>query len=328
MAPRILIFGTGSVGTVYAYIFSKVVPASNITAICRSNFDQASQDGFTVHSTVWGNELRVKPVIAKTVEDAVQGSAGQPFDYVVVCAKALPSTPSMAELIAPAVTDQTAVVLIQNGIGIEAPYAERFPRNPLLSTVVYLPATQVRPGTVEHKEVELMHVGTYPADAGGAAKAAARAFAGLLGAGGATARVHEDVQAERWQKLLVNAAWNPVCALSRSRDRGFLDAHADAPAFVRDVMLEVAAVAQACGYAHVNADMVDTQIGRAAVRRPPGVQPSMLADALAGKNIEVDAIVGNVVRLAQQKQVAVPMLRTIYLLACGLDSSFTRARSS
>ena len=273
MAPRILIFGTGSVGTIYAYIFSKVVPASNITAICRSNFDEASRDGFTLHSTLWGNDLRVKPVIAKTVEDAVQRSAGQPFDYVVVCAKALPSTPSVAELIAPAVTDQTAVVLIQNGIGIEAPYAERFPRNPLLSTVVYLPATQVRPGTVEHKEVELMHLGTYPADAGAAAKAAARAFAELLGAGGATVRVHDDVQAERWQKLLVNAAWNPICALSRSGDRDFLDASPDARAFVRDVMLEVAAVAQAHGYAHVNADMVEGQMRRAAVRSPPDRAP-------------------------------------------------------
>lgn len=328
MAPRILIFGTGSVGTIYAYVFSKAVPASNITAICRSNFDQASRDGFTLHSTLWGNDLRVKPVVAKTVEDAVQQSAGQPFDYVVVCAKALPSTPSLAELIAPAVTDQTAIVLIQNGIGIEAPYVERFPRNPILSTVVYLPATQVRPGVVEHKEVELMHLGTYPADADAPAKAAAQAFAELLGAGGATAKLHEDVQGERWQKLLVNAAWNPICALSRSRDRAFLDASPEALAFVRDVMLEVAAVAQAYGYDHVNADMVDTQIGRAAIRSPPGVQPSMMADALAGKNIEVDAIVGNAVRLAQQKKVPVPMLRTIYLLACGLDDSFTRARSS
>ena len=53
----------------------------------------------------------------------------------------------------------------------------------------------------------------------------------------------------------------------------------------------------------------------------------MMAGALATRNMEVDAVVGNVVKLAQAKNVNVPILRTIYLLVRGLDDSFNRERN-
>ncbi|KAI4603511.1 hypothetical protein KJ359_003323 [Pestalotiopsis sp. 9143b] len=332
MAPRILVFGTGSIGAVYTYLLSRAVPASNITAICRSNYEAASRDGFTINSTLWGDELNVRPAVARSAADAVKSPAPEgaqsTFDYILVCSKALATSPSTAELIRPAVGPGTAIVLIQNGIGIEAEYAAAFPDNPVVSTVVYLPATQVRPGVVEHKEVELLHIGTYPADAPREAKDAARRLVDLLGAAGATAELHDDVQEQRWSKLLVNASWNPICALARLRDRQFLDAGGEeARAFVRDVMLEIASVAQACGYSKIDEELVDFQIGRAVVRSPPGVQPSMLSDAFSSKSLEVEAIVGNVVKMARDKGVAVPMLRTIYMLATGLSRSFELPRS-
>ncbi|ETS83465.1 hypothetical protein PFICI_05341 [Pestalotiopsis fici W106-1] len=322
MAPRILIFGTGSIGAVYTYLLSRAIPASNITAICRSNYEAVLKDGFTINSTSWGHGIKVKPAVAKSAADAVQSSPQEPFDYILVCTKALLTNPSTAELISPAVSRGTSIVLIQNGIGIEEDYARMFPENPIISTVVYLPATQVSPGVVEHKEVELLHVGTYPAEAPAPAKDAARAFVDLLGAAGATAELHDDIQEQRWSKLLVNTSWNPICALARLRDRQFLDVHEDAEAFIKDVMMEVASVAQAYGYHGINEELVDFQIKRAVVRSLPGVQPSMLADTFSSKSLEVEAIVGNVVKLAREKGVKVPILRTIYMLASGLSKSF------
>ena len=319
MAPRILIFGTGSIGTVYAYILSRVVPASNIFTVCRSNFEVASKDGFTIHSSLWGENLNVRPVVIRSVDEAVASDASSPFDYVLVCSKSLPTIPSTADLIKPAVSSNTTIVLIQNGIATEEPYSKLFPDNPLLSTVVYLPATQIGPGIVQHKEVELLHMGSYPASSN--TESASR-FASLLNAGGATTKVHEDVQFERWSKLLVNASWNPICALSRSRDVQVLKSGPDAKDFVRDVMLEISAVANACGYLGIDTALVDYQLGRAAVRELPGVEPSMMADSLAGRNMEVEAIVGNVIKIARAHDVKTPMLRTIHVLATALNCSF------
>lgn len=332
MAPKILIFGTGSIGGAYAVILSRAVPATDITVICRSNFDAVVKNGITLHSSLpaWGRDVNAKPSVARTVPDAVQANQGAPFDFVIVTSKALSSSPSTAELIQQAVTPGTTIVLIQNGINIEAPFAALFPENPILSTVVYLPTTQVQPGVIEHSEVELLHIGTYPAQAPAPHKDAARAFADLLTRAGASSKLHDDVQAERWSKLLVNASWNSICALTRCRDRQLLEISTQSgeyAGFVRSVMLEIAATAQAYGHMDVNGALVDLQLKRATSRQLPGIQPSMMADSLAGRNMEVDAIVGNTVKLARDKGVPTPMLQTIYFLAAGLDRSFSLAKS-
>ncbi|KAI1367833.1 2-dehydropantoate 2-reductase [Xylaria arbuscula] len=335
MAPRILIFGTGSLGGVYTWVLSRATPESNITAICRSNYEVASQHGFTINSTIWGQGLTVRPQVARSVSEAVAQSP-LPFDYIVVTAKATPTTPSTAELIRPAITPgKTAIVLVQNGIGIEEEYARLYAGDdvPILSTVVYMPATQTAPAVIAHREVEHLHVGTYPASGVPEThKQAAQAFVGLLKEAGASGTLHEDVQAQRWGKLLVNGSWNPICALTRLRDGQFVDSgkkdgeENEAFGFVRDVMCEIASVARACGYDDVDEKMVEFQLGRMTARGLPGIQPSMLADALDGKALEVDAIVGNAVRIAREKNVPVPLLRAVYVLAQGLSASFSSSK--
>ena len=91
-------------------------------------------------------------------------------------------------------------------------------------------------------------------------------------------------------------------------------------------MTEIAAIANACGYADINAETVDHQIGRARVRELPGIEPSMLADAKGHARMEVDAIMGNAVKLAEEKGVEVPLLKAVYALLKALDQSFERDR--
>lgn len=322
--PRILIFGTGSIGAVYAWVLARAVGEKNIYAVCRSNYDIASTQGFTINSTLFGQNQNVRPVVVKSAAEAAATTTSddkkQPFDYVIITAKAIASTPSIPSQIRPAVGPETAIVLIQNGIAIEEIYRTAFPSNPILSCVVYLPATQTSPGVIAHQEVEHLHIGTFPSSAPPAHHETATAFASLIHRGSATATVHADIQQERWTKLLVNASWNPICALSRSRDAQFL--HASPPlalALVRDVMLEVAAIAQAAGYPDVSASVVEYQIGRAKIRALPGVEPSMQADALAGRRMEVDAIVGNALKIADEKGVQTPLLKLLFGLANALD---------
>ena len=327
MSPRILIFGTGSIGAVYSYIFSRAISPENIFAVCRSNHAVASSEGFTINSTLFGQSLKVRPQVVRTVDEAVSKSNGKPFDYIIVTAKAIPSTPSLPEQISPAVSEASTIVLVQNGVAIEGIYSSRFPRNPLLSCVVYLPATQTSPGTISHGEIERLHIGTYPAAAPQPHKAAAESFASLLKSAGGTAFLHDDVQSERWNKLLVNGSWNPICALSQSRDVEFMHSSCEATGLVRKVMLEVASIANAAGYPDLSSSKVDHQLGRAKARSLPGVEPSMMADALARRNMEVDAIVGNALRIAEDKGVQTPLLKGIYALIKALDESFDKSKS-
>jgi 2-dehydropantoate 2-reductase len=327
--PRVLVFGTGSVGAVYAYLLSRAITPSNVYCICRSNYQVASTQGFTINSTLFGDNLNFKPQVARTVEDAVASlPSGEVFDYVVVTAKDIPSTPSAPENLRPAISLRTTIALIQNGILIEEPWAKLYPQNPLLSCVVYLPATQTSPAVISHREVELLHIGTYPSNHKKHHEAAT-AFSSILNQGGATTKLHADIQTQRFSKLLVNAAWNPICALSLSRDAEFL--HSAPPQsleLVKAVMTEISLIAQALGHTDINAAEVERQVNRAKVRELPGVEPSMQADAKNHARMEVDAIVGNAVKLAEANGVDVPILKGIYALLRALDDSFAREQAS
>lgn len=323
MAPKVLVFGTGSVGSVYCYLLCKAIGEKNVVAICRSNYDIAARDGFTINSTLFGDGIKCKPHIVKSVSEARDKQLG-PFNHIVIAAKALPTTPSIPSLLAPVVSPETSIALIQNGVGIEEIYADAFPSNPILSCVTYLPVTQTSPAVFAHREVEKLDVGTFPHNAPAGHKKAAESFVNLITSAGGTAVHHEDIGTERWAKLLVNASWNPICALSRTRDAQFMAASPEAAGYVRAVMLEVAAVAQAAGYPNVSESTVEWQMGRAKARALPGVEPSMMADAMAGRQMEADAIVGNAIRIAEEKGVSVPLLKANYALLKALNDSFSR----
>ncbi|KAF2661756.1 2-dehydropantoate 2-reductase [Lophiostoma macrostomum CBS 122681] len=323
--PNILLFGAGSVGTIYLYLLSH---SCTVTAVCRSNYATVSDHGFTINSSIFGDNIRFKPRVVRDCSEAAAAlspDSGSSYDYIVVCSKAIPG--QIPETIRPAVTPgRTAIVLVQNGIGIEQEYRDAFPQNEVVSCVVYLPVSQGAPGVVTHREIERLEVGAYPSSSA-PSSSAARRFVDLVKQGGGTAEWFEDVQSKRWIKLVVNAAWNPICALTRSSDVDFmLSSESSAGTdLVRAVMLEIADIATAHGYP-IGREEVDFQLSRATARieTNKGVRPSMLQDVEGGRRIEIEAIVGNTVRLGKEKGVKCEKLEMIYLLAKALDCSIGR----
>jgi 2-dehydropantoate 2-reductase len=85
-------------------------------------------------------------------------------------------------------------------------------------------------------------------------------------------------------------------------------------------MEEVVSVARAAGYAgQIGTQDVEMQMARSDARAWPGVEPSMLADVRAGRRMEVEAVLGEVVRVAREVGVAVPRLECLYTPLLGLD---------
>lgn len=321
---NILVFGTGNIGSVYASIL--VRGGTQVTCVCRSNYQHAKMNGIRVTSPILG-DMATRPLIVQSVAEAVSLSQS-PFDFILVCTKATAQTTRVAlELLVPALTRSvTAIVLIQNGLGVERRFHEAFPTTTIISGVAYLPTTQESPGVFSHSEMELLHLGIYPPESDGGlpplSSTQLETFAGLVKAGGATAVVSEDIQVQRWAKVVANGAVSPICALSRCRDRQLMHVSRLGAALFKDVMLEIAAVAASAGYGHVvTRDVVDKQFTRCLARPFPGVQPSMMADALDARPMEVQAVLGEVVGIAQRNAVPVPRLETLFVLLEGLDSA-------
>ena len=320
---RVLVFGTGSIGAVYACVMDR--GGAKVSCVCRSNYLTAKNNGLRVLSDILGN-IVTRPNIVPSIDEALIHQK-QPFDYVVICTKATPSvTRATVRVVEPAITPgATAIVLIQNGIGVEEPYSSAFPGTTIISCVAYLPTTQTAHAVFSHSEMEALHLGVYTGDGKRADRERLDSFASLIRRGGATAIVEEDIQAQRWRKIVANGAVNPICALSRCRDRELFELSPLASTLFKAVMLEIVAVADAAGYGQViNTDTVEQQFARSLARPYPGVQPSMLADTLQAKSLEVEAILGQVVRIAKEKQVQTPRLETLFVLLQGVDYALQR----
>jgi 2-dehydropantoate 2-reductase len=325
---NVLVFGTGSIGSVYTCILSRA--GVSVTTVCRSNYDQVLSHGIKVTSKLLG-DLCARPIVVRTVNEALSQSR-DPFDFIFVCTKATPQcTVAAIESIRPAVRlGFTAIVLIQNGLGVERPFHDAFPDTPVVSGVAYLPTTQISLGVFSHTEGELLYLGIYATEISNTLSSTSEKQLNVivqqLKAGGATVSVSKDIQEERWSKILANGTVNPICALSRCRDRQLIDVSDTAAGLFRDVMQEIAAVGTAAGYGHiVTPEMIEKQLARSFSRPLPGVQPSMMADALASRPLEVQAILGEIVRIAAEKGVESPRLTTLFVLSEGLDFASQQA---
>jgi 2-dehydropantoate 2-reductase len=262
---NILLFGGGAIGGVY---ISKFLQAGcTVTAVPRSNYTHVKTNGFHMDSIRFDCVDFHPTNVVKDIHEAAQYG---PYDFVVICSKTFPgSKPSLADQIRPAITPQTAIVLIQNGIDIESDVSEAFPDNPLLSTVVYVPSTQTSPGVIDYGYTQndmlnLLEIGTYPSAAPPPHKAAATHLASLVTSGGGIAQVFDDVQTQRWSKLVVNASWNPITALSLSTHSDFIRSSPYAKALVRNVMYEVVSIAQALNIKGITRELAEEHLARQA----------------------------------------------------------------
>lgn len=263
--------------------------------------------GLTVRGA--GGEFTVHP---RCTDDM---SAVSEADVVFITLKAH-SIPPVAPAIGASLAENASVVGAMNGIpwwyfrdrhletvdpgGV---IARSIPYEKVVGCVVYPAATLVEPGVLEHEEGNRFSIG----EPDGERTERVQAISAMLIAAGFKAPVQARLRSEIWLKLAGNATLNPVSALTGATLAEMLGSD-ETRALLRKLMEEVAAVARA-----LDVELpvsIDRRIeGAAAVG---GHKTSMLQDREAGKPLEIDALLGAVVELADGAGVSVPGLRTLY----------------
>ncbi|KAH7407762.1 ketopantoate reductase PanE/ApbA-domain-containing protein [Cadophora sp. MPI-SDFR-AT-0126] len=309
---NVLLVGSGGVGTMAAYNL-EAGGLATVTAVLRSNFKAVSENGFTITSVDHGEIKGWKPAKIVNVIPTV-GKDTTPFDFIVVTTKNVADVhPTVAELIAPAVTEgHTAIALLQNGLNIEKPVIAAFPKNPVLSGVSLIGATETSHSHVLHDDPDELIVSPYlnPNISAEVSKAAAKKFARLYSASGKVdCEYNENVGFVRWRKLVYNACYNSACAVVRmdtSRMRMYKFPIDDV---VRPLMVEIIAIAKAAGY-ELPEGIADKMIN--ADPEFTFFKPSMQQDIEKGNFIEFENIVGEPLRESERLGVPAPNLRMIY----------------
>ena len=183
--------------------------------------------------------------------------------------------------------------------------ARSIPYEQVVGCVVYPAATLVEPGVIEHEEGNRFSLG----EPDGAKTERVQAISAMLAAAGFKAPVQSRLRDEIWLKLLGNATLNPVSALTRTTLSGMFQTQ-DARDLIRTLMEEVAAVARSVGI-ELPVTIEKRMEGAAAVGEH---KTSMLQDLEGGKPLEVDALLGAVIEIADGHGIDVPSLRVLYRL--------------
>jgi len=301
---RVLIVGAGSVGLYFGGRLAQ--SGAEVSVVVRSDYETAKRSGYEVSSIAGDFHFAPHLVLRNAAE--YPGVA----DYVILTTKVLPTVDRVA-LLRPAIRSKsTVIVLIQNGIDIEEEIRSAFPDNELLSTIAYIGASRPAPGKVLHQGSGVLQMGVYPRGISPALENLAAAFAAV----NVKCEMMDDIVFTRWNKLLWNLPYNPVSVLAGGADTARMSRRDELEKLCADLMSEVIRVANASGVALAE-PLAEKQ--REFTRNFPPYKTSMLQDFEAGRALEVEAILGNTLRVAHRVGVDVPRIECCYALLKSVD---------
>ncbi|WZH48316.1 enolase C-terminal domain-like protein [Fusarium acuminatum] len=317
---EVLVYGLGAIGSFYAFILSRSERV-RLTVVARSNFAAVAANGIKIESENHGKH-HVKPhKVLRSVADAEQK-----FDFIICTNKAVDQASSAAD-IAPGVGDNTTIVIIQNGVGNEDAFRERFPSISIISCVTWVGARQPEPGVIAHTTSEDMQVGLYPNKSGDEARDTQRLsqFESLLSIGKTIFQIVPNIQVQRWEKVVWNAAWNSLTALTLMDTHSWLSSSDLSTPMTRKLMKEVIDVANALGVP-LEDELIDKLIDK--ILRMPPIGSSMRTDYENGKPMEVEVILGYPVKKGRELNIDVATIETLYTVLLAINKRLIGAQSA
>lgn len=297
---RICVVGAGAIGTLLG---ARLAGAGHaVSALARG----ATLSSLQAHG--WRLQ-QADAVLQLPVHASADPHALGVQDLVIIAVKG-PSMAAVAATIAPLLGPDTVVLPAVNGVpwwflpGAPLDAVDpgghiqaAIPVAHVVGCVVHASAAVRAPGQVDHRMGQGLVIG----EPAGAASARVRMLEQLFASAGFDVTVSAQIRHDVWYKLWGNLTMNPVSALTGAT----IDRVLDDPlvrAFCSAAMDEAAAIGTLIG-----CPLTQTAADRHAVTRKLGAfKTSMLQDAEAGRQLELDSIVGAVREIGQRVGVATP----------------------
>jgi 2-dehydropantoate 2-reductase len=295
---RIAVYGAGGVG---GYFGARLAASgADVTFIARGAHLAAMRES-GLHVRAAGEDFTVR--VAATDDP---GDVG-PVTHVLVAVKSY-DTEEAGRRLAPLIGDDTVVVSLQNGIDNEEKLAALVGADHVAGGVTYIFAHIAEPGvvqrTAEPRALVFGELDGRPSERLERLRAACKAA-------GFDATVSDHVQRAMWDKAVLVGPMAAVTAAARLPIASLLPVPESRELYLT-VVSEFAAVARAAGV-YLGADVVERKLAFAEAL-PPGARNSLHIDLEAGRRLELDALVGAVVRRARRHRVPVPATEAVYAL--------------
>ena len=238
----------------------------------------------------------VRKVRAKATSDP--GDIG-PVDLIFIWVKAH-DTASAASAAIPLLAGNTQVVSLQNGLGNVEAIARAVRLQQIAGGVTSHGATLLDIGSIRHAGQGHTIIGRMNESVDEGLSQVAE----LLSAANIETRISRDIEAAIWSKLMVNAAINPLTAITRLPN-GQLLRDRETRRLVDLIAEEAEKIVSVAGIKLAYPDIREQVY--AVCKATVGNNSSMLQDVLRGRPTEIDAINGALVERARALNVEAPV---------------------
>ena len=282
--------------------------------------------------------------VVRTPEEAASQQQG-PFDYVILCIKALPDVYDLASVIDSVVTPQHTCIIVNttNALGLETAIEERFPTNVVLSLVCCADLAQLGASEFEHKGSTELWVG--PANKNPnipptIQEDMAQALAMTLSTGQVDCKVSSNIRQQQYERVIGYVLTRCACARPVCKKKKKADSCASSPIAFHPLTVifdtpNYATLLDKVGVSKLVSDVMDELLALAEAQGckfPPefkqntisefsrsNVENIMWQDYTARRPMEVETYLGSPARVSQETGVGVPRIEALYAVLHNLN---------
>jgi 2-dehydropantoate 2-reductase len=300
------IVGTGALGGYYGARLQKA--GFEVHFLLRSDYDRVKKHGLVVESPEGDFTL---PHVR-----AYRDAREMPKCDVIIVALKTTQNHLLPKLLPPLVKDSSAVLVMQNGLDAEPEVAKIVGAERVIGGLCFLCSYKVSAGHICHLDYGTITLGEYARDY----KPLGITNRMLLIASdfkraGIPIRMSEDLLLSRWKKLVWNIPYNGLSVVLNARTDELM-ANPDTLMLVEQIMGEVRAGAKSCDRI-IPDDFIQSMLEHTHKMKP--YRTSMKIDYDESRPLEVEAILGNPLRVAERAGMKLPQISVLYRMLKFVD---------
>lgn len=286
------VIGTGAIGGYYGGRLAQ--SGQDVHFLLHRDYEYVREHGLQVDSCDGSFHLAQVNAYSQTSEMPR-------CDVVLVCLKTT-NNHLLAGLLPPLLTDDTIVILIQNGIGVEADVQRMQPGVQLVAGLAFICSSKTEPGRVSHQCYGSINLGSYSCRDAKKLEAIRDEF---TGAGIETNLVaYEEA---RWKKAVWNMPFNGMTVALKTQTDLLLK-NSTTRQLIRDLMMEVVGAARHLGVKGIDEAFADKMI---ATTDAIPYSPSMRLDYDFGRPMEIEYLYSRPIAIAREAGYSMPKLEML-----------------
>ena len=290
---RYAVIGTGAIGGYYGGRLA--LSGQDVHFLLHSDYEHVRDHGLLVDSC--NGSFHLKQVNAYGQADAMPKA-----DVVLVCLKTIRNG-QLAQLLPPLLKDDTLVLLIQNGIGVEQDVQLMFPQAQLVAGLAFICSSKIGLGHISHQCYGSINLGNYSCHD----EQRLKQLRAEMEAAGIRVGEMEYHQA-RWKKAVWNMPFNGMTVALETQTDCLLK-HPSTRQLIREQMLEVITVAQRLGVTGLDESFADKMIETTDAMTP--YSPSMRLDYDNRRPMEIDYLYSRPIAIAHEAGLSMPRLEML-----------------